>query len=64
MILQPPTYVPAAIVRPAEIFTQVGIVNSEMFPLVYSASAITPIVFCASFAPCVNATHVPVKSCP
>ena len=25
-----------------------------------SASAITPIVFCASFAPCVNATHVPV----
>ena len=24
-----------------------------------SASAITPIVFCASFAPCVNATQVP-----
>ena len=30
-----------------------------MCPLVKSASAITPIVFCASFAPCVNATHVP-----
>ena len=29
-----------------------------------SASAITPIVFCASFAPCVNAIHVPEKSCP
>ena len=28
------------------------------------ASAITPIVFCASFAPCVNAIHVPEKSCP
>ena len=29
-----------------------------------SASAITPIVFCASFAPWVNATHVPDASCP
>jgi hypothetical protein len=31
---------------------------------VKSASAITPIVFCASFAPCVNATHVPDASWP
>ena len=29
-----------------------------------SASAITPIVFCASFAPWVNAIQVPEKSCP
>ena len=29
-----------------------------------SASAITPIVFCASFAPCVNATNVPDASWP
>ena len=33
-------------------------------PFASSASAITPIVFCASFAPCVNATNVPENSCP
>ena len=35
-----------------------------MFPFVTSASAITPIVFCASFAPWVKATNVPETSCP
>ena len=38
-------------------------VKSPCDPLwLYSASAITPIVFCASFAPCVNASHVPEPS--
>src|SRR3954454_24509727 len=35
-----------------------------MCPLSKSASAITPIVFCASFAPWVKATHVPDASWP
>ena len=62
MIRQPPTYVPAAIANPAANFTQVGISNVSRFPFENSASAITPIVFCASFAPCVNATNVPDAS--
>ena len=43
---------------------EVGISRLATSPLLCrtSASAITPIVFCASLAPCVNATHVPVPS--
>src|SRR3954451_15240218 len=35
-----------------------------MRPCANSASAITPIVFCASFAPCVKPIHVPDASWP
>ncbi len=64
MIRQPPMYVPSAIESPAETLTQVGISNSVDVPFAKRASAITPIVFCASFAPCVNAMNVPDTSCP
>ena len=64
MIRHPPAYVPAAIASPAETLTHVGISNSSIEPCAKSASAITPIVFWASFAPCVNANHVPESNCP
>src|SRR5581483_3856796 len=65
MIRQPPTYVPAAIARPDATITQVGMwSNCAWWPLVTSARVITPIVFCASFAPWLNATHVPDTSWP
>ena len=34
-----------------------------MWPVEMSASAMTPIVFCASFVPCVNATKLPDTIC-
>ena len=60
MMRQPPTYVPRPIATPAAIFTQVGIESEAGSPwrCSTSASAITPIVFCASFAPWLNDTHV------
>jgi hypothetical protein len=45
--------------------TQVGRSNPSalMWPVEMSASAMTPIVFCASFVPCVNATKLPETIC-
>ena len=50
-ILQPPAYVPAAIARAAAMITQSGTWKLWVGWAATSASAITPIVFCASFVP-------------
>ena len=65
MIRQPPAYVPTAIAVAEQILTQRGTVNGSAArcPETISASAITPIVFCASFVPCVKATNPPETSC-
>ena len=66
MMRQPPAYVPADIARAALTMTQVGgrVKSSSRFPVETSASAMIPIVFCASFVPCVRATKPPETSCP
>ena len=45
--------------------TQVGgrLKSSLRWPVTMSASAMIPIVFCASFVPCVNATKLPETIC-
>ena len=65
MIRQPPAYVPRAIAVAEQTLTQRGTVNGSAArcPETISASAITPIVFCASFVPWVNATNPPDTSC-
>jgi hypothetical protein len=63
-ILQPPTYVPAAMARAAETITQSGgrVKSGERLPDATSASAMIPMVLCASFVPCGNATNPPETS--
>ena len=64
MIRQPPAYVPAAIESAAARMTHVGgrVKSALRSPAVTSARAMIPIVFWASFVPCVNATKPPEKS--
>ena len=66
MIRHPPAYVPADIASAAEMITQVGglVKSAPRCPDATSASAMIPIVFCASFVPCVSATKPPEMSCP
>ena len=61
MMRQPPAYVPAPIASAAEAITQVGgrSKSASRCPEATSASAMIPIVFCASFVPWVNATKPP-----
>src|SRR5687768_17020773 len=63
MIRQPPAYVPAAIANAALAITHSGgSAPASRWPPATSASAMIPIVFCASFVPCVNATNAPETS--
>src|SRR5690348_1891568 len=55
MIRQPPEYVPRLIASAELITTQNGTYSVDKWPEVNNASAITPIVFCASWVPCPNA---------
>ena len=57
MMRQPPEYVPAAMASAQAILTQVGMVNVSIWPLANRASAMMPIVFCASLAPCEKAMN-------
>ncbi|MNC99346.1 hypothetical protein D3C83_176090 [compost metagenome] len=51
MMRLPPEYVPMPITKAEESLTQKGTSRSGIEPAAKSASVITPIVFCASFAP-------------
>ena len=64
MIRQPPTYVPIPIASAALTITHIGgrSKSGSRCPVETSASAMIPIVFCASFVPCVNATNPPETS--
>ena len=65
MIRQPPAYVPSAIASAADTMTQVGGLSKSgsRCPETISASAMIPIVFWASFVPCVKATKLPDTIC-
>src|SRR5215204_768958 len=64
MIRQPPAYVPRPIAAAELMITHSGgrSKSGERCPDATSASAMIPIVFCASFVPCVKATKAPEKS--
>ena len=66
MMRQPPAYVPAAIASAAKRITHVGgrVKSASRSPDATSASAMIPIVFCASFVPWVSATNPPETSWP
>ena len=64
MIRQPPTYVPAAIASvPTRSPRLQHSKSAARSPDATRASAMIPIVFCASFVPWVNATKPPETSC-
>ena len=54
MMRQPPNSVPSEMAAYAAISTQNGMWNVSMYPAVSSTPAMIPIVFWASFAPCVR----------
>ena len=64
MIRQPPAYVPAPMANADAAITHVGgrWKSASRWPEATSASAMIPIVFWASFVPCVNATNPPETS--
>ena len=64
MIRQPPAYVPSAIASAEETMTQLGGRSKSglRWPETMRASAMMPIVFWASFVPCVKATKLPRRS--
>src|SRR4051812_14323079 len=66
MIRQPPEYVPAAMAVAELTTTQVGISGfvAGRLPWATSASAMTPIVFCASLVPWASASRPPETTCP
>ena len=66
MIRHPPAYVPADIASAADTITHVGglVKSASRSPEATSASAMIPIVFWASFVPCVSATKPPETSWP
>lgn len=65
MTRHPPTYVPSAITVALAPMTHNGVpAFSPIVPLAIIASVMTPMVFCASLAPCASDTSDADPICP